>query len=217
MIQKKEIKRKRMLLYFIEATQKIIDEEGYEAVTLRRVADLAGYNSATLYSYFEDLEQLILYASLKYLRDYNNEANYILHSGKSERDKLLDMWQAFCKYSFQNPKPFAYIFSGKHKNNVEDIAAKYYDLYPEDIGTDIKELSTLLKSLKLEDRNQMILHRIAAEEGFEWKNLNTLNEMMVLLYRGLLEQKLQDKQEECTDKYVTKMMEYLRYVLSHAD
>ena len=128
MTEKREIKRKRMLLYFIEATQKIIDKEGYEAVTLRKVADLAGYNGATLYSYFEDLEELILYASLKYLKDYNHELHQILLSSKGEREKWYDMWQSFCRYSFTSPKPYAYIFSGKHKNNVEDIAARYYAL-----------------------------------------------------------------------------------------
>ncbi len=31
-------------------------KEGMEAITLRKVADLAGYNGATLYNYFKDLD-----------------------------------------------------------------------------------------------------------------------------------------------------------------
>lgn len=42
----KAIQRKRMIRYFVEATQSIIDQEGIEGITIRKVAKLAGYNSA---------------------------------------------------------------------------------------------------------------------------------------------------------------------------
>ena len=56
------LKKKRMMIYFIEAAEKIVKEEGLGALSLRRVADAAGYNSATLYNYFDDLEYLTLFA-----------------------------------------------------------------------------------------------------------------------------------------------------------
>lgn len=217
MTEKKELKRKRMRLYFIEATQKVISTEGYSAISLRKVADLAGYNGATLYSYFEDLEELILYASLKYLKDYNYEANQILHSNQTQREVWLNMWRSFCNHSFHNPKPYAYIFSGKHAANAEEIASKYYSLYPEDLGTKTEYLSTLLKSFRLEDRNKMVLQRIAKEENFKWQHLDTINEMMIFIYRGLLEQRMDDKQSHPSQSYTEKMMEYLQYILTHAD
>ena len=58
-----------MMSYFIIAAQQIIQEEGIKAVTIRKVAALAGYNSATIYNYFENLENLLFFASMKYLRD----------------------------------------------------------------------------------------------------------------------------------------------------
>ena len=42
-----ELKKKRMLTYFIKATQDIMSKEGITGVTLRKVADGAGYNIAT--------------------------------------------------------------------------------------------------------------------------------------------------------------------------
>ena len=53
-MDKKEIQRQRMMKYFIEAGKQIILEEGVKNVTVRKVADLAGYSYATLYNYFED-------------------------------------------------------------------------------------------------------------------------------------------------------------------
>ena len=43
------IKQKRVMIYFISATKKLIEQEGLENLTVRKIASSAGYNSATLY------------------------------------------------------------------------------------------------------------------------------------------------------------------------
>ena len=70
--QRKELtlRQKRNMMYFVEATEKILKEEGIPGVTIRRIAAEAGYNSATLYNYFQDLDELILFGSVCFLRDY---------------------------------------------------------------------------------------------------------------------------------------------------
>ena len=45
-----DIKRKRIMIYFIEATQKLIRTEGMDSLSIRKIANTAGYNSATLYN-----------------------------------------------------------------------------------------------------------------------------------------------------------------------
>ena len=68
---KKEIQRKRTMTYFINATEELIHEIGINKITLRKVADRAGYNSATLYNYFENLDHLIFYAAMKNIKEYD--------------------------------------------------------------------------------------------------------------------------------------------------
>ena len=51
------------MIYFIEATEKLIRSDGVEGLSIRKIASEAGYNSATLYNYFEDLEHLVLFGS----------------------------------------------------------------------------------------------------------------------------------------------------------
>ena len=53
------IKKKRVMMYFIEATQELILDEGLEKLSIKKIAEKAGYNSATIYNYFENLEVLI--------------------------------------------------------------------------------------------------------------------------------------------------------------
>ncbi len=56
---RKDIKRQRTMKYFLEAAKEIIENEGVENVTVRKVADMAGYSYPSLYSYFEDLNELL--------------------------------------------------------------------------------------------------------------------------------------------------------------
>ncbi|HWO77724.1 MAG TPA: TetR/AcrR family transcriptional regulator, partial [Bacillus sp. (in: firmicutes)] len=46
-MKRKEIQMNRMWKYFVDATAQIIEEEGVENVTARKIADIAGYTSST--------------------------------------------------------------------------------------------------------------------------------------------------------------------------
>ena len=88
----KEIRKQRTLIYFIEATQALIEEEGIDNLTIRKIAARAGYNSATLYHYFDNLDQLITYASLKHISLYNREFAESVTDNMTERQKFILMW-----------------------------------------------------------------------------------------------------------------------------
>ena len=46
---------------FIEATKSLMDSVGEEGLSIRKIAAKAGYNSATIYNYFQDLDELMLF------------------------------------------------------------------------------------------------------------------------------------------------------------
>ena len=85
------IKRKRVMILFIEAAEKMLRESGLASVSIRKVASEVGYNSATLYNYFEDLEHLILFASVRYLREYVASLQKALTNDMSAYDKYRDL------------------------------------------------------------------------------------------------------------------------------
>ena len=79
----REEKRKRIMSYFINATIELMEEEGIENLSIRKVADRAGYNSATLYHYFSNLDELELFASIKCLDEYMKETLIYRAEGRS--------------------------------------------------------------------------------------------------------------------------------------
>lgn len=54
---------------FIEATKSLMDSVGEEGLSIRKIAAKAGYNSATIYNYFQDLDELMLFGSVSFFRD----------------------------------------------------------------------------------------------------------------------------------------------------
>ena len=55
---RKQMYRQQTMGYFINAALEIIEEEGIDSLSIRKTAEKAGYNSATLYHYFSDFEEL---------------------------------------------------------------------------------------------------------------------------------------------------------------
>ena len=46
-IQTLSIKKRRVMTYFIEAARQLMSSEGIQALSIRGIAEIAGYNSAT--------------------------------------------------------------------------------------------------------------------------------------------------------------------------
>ena len=120
-MEEMNIKKKRVMMYFIEATQELILDEGLEKLSIKKIAEKAGYNSATIYNYFENLEVLILYASVNYLKDYLNELKNEITADMKAIEVYETVYRIFTKHSFEQPEIFHTLFFGKYSYKLENI------------------------------------------------------------------------------------------------
>jgi len=58
-IERKQIQEERIRGYFIQAAKDILRSEGLKGISVRNVAQNAGYSYATLYNYFKDIRFLV--------------------------------------------------------------------------------------------------------------------------------------------------------------
>ncbi|QUC02408.1 TetR/AcrR family transcriptional regulator [Atopobium sp. oral taxon 416] len=58
-----------MVTSFIDAARSIIDSDGIDGVSIRKVASKVGCSSAALYLYFWDLNGLLALSTITYLED----------------------------------------------------------------------------------------------------------------------------------------------------
>jgi AcrR family transcriptional regulator len=65
----KNVKKEFVKSKFVEAAKAIILQDGVLNVTVRRIAEMTGYSYATIYHYFQDLNELLLETKLSMIRD----------------------------------------------------------------------------------------------------------------------------------------------------
>ncbi|WP_432403734.1 TetR/AcrR family transcriptional regulator [Wukongibacter sp. M2B1] len=119
-MNKKEIQKKRIMNYFIDAAKEIVEKDGLQSLSVRKVGDLAGYSYATIYNYFKDLNTLLYYCILDYLDDcykyiteeLERSINHKKVIGARERIELMAI--SYAEYFIKNPNQFQLIF-------VEDL------------------------------------------------------------------------------------------------
>lgn len=179
--------------YFIDATNELIDENGIGEITLRKVADKAGYNSATLYNYFENLDHLIFYAAMGNMQEYSNALSLYLVDAKNAMDIFLKVWECFCDYSFDKPEIYNAIFFSNLNNDMEHYIAEYYKLFPLDLTTINPQVSTMLLKRDINKRGETTVVTCVNEGYILPEDANKLNDLTLLIYEGMLRRVLQNK------------------------
>jgi AcrR family transcriptional regulator len=110
---RKEIQEQRMKDYFIQATKEILKAEGIGAVSVRSIAEKAGYSFATLYNYFKDVKDLVFFC----VKDFQKECEDYIESkmGKAGRGeaKIKAIALAYVEYFVQYPGVFELFFIEK--------------------------------------------------------------------------------------------------------
>lgn len=210
----KEIQRKRMMSYFLEATSRIMEDEGIEDVTIRKVASMAGFNSATLYNYFENLNHLLFFASLKYLKDYANDLYSFVKDSKNSIDTYLKVWECFSYHSYLKPEIYNLIFfNGFSHSTINDSIKTYYSIFPEELAGESHKFLPMLLEDNIYQRDYKLLQAAVIEGFVNEADIYEINEMNVLIYQGMLSRIL-NKNSNCTvDESVEKTLKYVKKTL----
>lgn len=208
-MDKKEIQRKRTLRYFIDAAAQIIDEEDIDAITIRKVADIAGYNSATLYNYFENLNHLVSMAALKFVRDYIEALPTYIKRANNALEKTLLVWECFCYHSYKKPKIYTAIFVKDLNRKFPNYIKEFYEIYPEYLEKMPEDISLMLTKDDIYDRSLVLLKECAYEGFVHEKDLMEIDEMTFFIYKGMVINILNNKFEGSIEEAVQRTMKYI--------
>lgn len=70
--------RRNIITSFVDCARKIINEDGIEAVTIKKLGECTDLNPATIYNYFDNVDHLLYFAKLDIFDDFNNDlANWV--------------------------------------------------------------------------------------------------------------------------------------------
>lgn len=114
--------------YFLQATKDLLKAEGLKSVSVRTIAERAGYSYATMYSYFRDINDLVFLC----VRDFYEECRlHVLERPKKKEkglDSLRSAIRAYVDFFIQYPGIFDLFFiedigSFKDKKTIVDLVS----------------------------------------------------------------------------------------------
>jgi len=109
----KNVKKEFVKSKFVEASKAIIFQDGVLQVTVRRVAEMTGYSYATIYHYFQDLNELLIETKLSMIRDMaSNESmqNVMSENPLEQKKQQVKMMASFF---IDNPNIFEFFYQYK--------------------------------------------------------------------------------------------------------
>ncbi|CAH2215166.1 TetR/AcrR family transcriptional regulator [Tepidibacter aestuarii] len=208
-------KKHAMMTCFIDATAKIIEEEGIDYVTIRKVAALTGYNSATLYNYFENLDHLVFLACMRFTKSYTDTLPLYIENCTNSVDRTIRVWECFCYYSFSNPKIFYSIFFAKLSNSLNDYISEYYEIFPQEISNSSHSIHTMLLKNNIYDRSYILLDDCAQEGYIKEEDVLEITELFLLIYKGILSNIIDNGINVDVDNFVLKTIKFIKINLNH--
>ncbi|HOP04265.1 MAG TPA: TetR/AcrR family transcriptional regulator [Tenuifilaceae bacterium] len=109
----KELQEKRMKGYFIQAAKDILKGEGINSLSVRNIANQAGYSYATLYNYFKDVNDLVFLC----VNDFQEECKLFAESQTKNTpeglEKLKASVLAYIGYFVEYPSVFDVFYLAK--------------------------------------------------------------------------------------------------------
>lgn len=215
---KDDVKVKRIIKVFVNSTINLMEKEGIENITVRKVAEISGYNPATIYNYFDNNRQLIFFASINFMKDYFKEIEKIIDKNNDPLDTYIMVWETFCKFSFKNPKIYYSIFGENIEENPTVLINKYFNLFPEDFKySPAVYLPLLTDSAKYESTITQPLKKCVENGYFTAEEAKKIDEVNMLYYHGMLSLIVNNRLSYTVEKAKEKTMEHIIQVINNFD
>lgn len=202
----------------IDAAIEMIRENGIQSVTARSLGSRINMNSALLYRYFKDIDEVILFACVHVLQEYTREMTDAHRAYEESDDEISNeyiymlSWELFCKHAFSNPEEFNTLFFSKHSEELGKTISEYYDLFPPDRNAeDDIVLEVMYRTADLSNRNLMVLTPVLKGRKTE-KEIKIINEMTISYFYTLLIQMTADHQDVTAETQASRMLDACRYI-----
>ncbi len=205
--------RDQIIIAFIRAAREIIQNEGIEKVSIRKIAALTGFNSATIYLYFPNADALITLALMSYLEKYCRSLANDMHLMNRPEQVLTHTWEVFCQYAFTYPQIFRHIFYTPHTVALSETVDTYYRLFPQQLENISGDVRQMLHQGEIADRSMTVLLPVAQKRGFSQEDTRLINELLVCYFRELLEERCRDEDGLLLSEQLTaKLLHALKYL-----
>ncbi len=97
--QRESIKSK-----ILDATKTIVESEGFDAVSIRKVAKLAGYTEGNIYNYFDDKDSLVIALAQQGFQRIMKATMAEIEEGLSVEEEIIQRFIRYTKAAIEMPE-----------------------------------------------------------------------------------------------------------------
>ncbi len=207
--KRKELQTARMWRYFLDAASELIKEKGLNSITIREIADRAGYTSSTVYNYFKDLSHLKFFAVMRFTNDYVQALPQYMEKGTNTVEKWLYSWECFCLYSFQNPDIYSLLYIEKLGMKPDEVVQHYYKIYENDLVGLSDDVQDILRHHSISKRSAIYI-QTAIEEGFmNEEDVEYLADTTMLIWNAMITNYLNMRNDYSEEEAIERTMDYI--------
>lgn len=211
-LQEKELQKADNYRRFINSTRELMDESGIKNLSIRKIAQRAGFHNSTIYLYFKDLNQLIMLASIKYFQEYSHSLELQSKKNLSSTENFFAIWELFIDATMKEPCVFCHFFFGKRSDNLREVMNMYYELFPEERDEFSEDIESMYFGKDIFERSLKLLSTIVDEDNkVTDENLVMLNEIIVTFCEYKLMKKCQNPTLD-SEKMKQEILDVILYV-----
>lgn len=212
----KELQKRKNTKHFIDVTKEMLKEHDLSDLSIRKIAEKAGFHNSTLYLYFENLDHLLMLASVSYFGDYSRNLASLREKDITITEEFLEIWDLFIISTLKEAKIFYNFFFGPSSNSLKKVMNYYYDLYPEEKLTYSKGIEIMYYGDTFQERCLYLLKPLIEEKdnGVTKENCQMLNDITINCIQIMLEQKCKDPSldDEELRAYEMEMIKYINQI-----
>jgi AcrR family transcriptional regulator len=121
-VERREREREKVRRKILDAARKLFEAEGYENVTMRRVAEAIEYSPTTIYLHFEDKDDLV---EALCREDFGRllEALSLIPPAADPIEAIRQLGRAYVGFAVANPNHFRFMFMTPHHKDEPHGAA----------------------------------------------------------------------------------------------
>jgi AcrR family transcriptional regulator len=204
--ERKEKQRTRMWGYFLDAAAEVIEEEGIANMTIRKIADRAGYTASTAYNYFKDFSHLKFFAAMRFTSAYVSELPEYMALGKNTVEKWLYSWECFCKHSFEQPEIYSVIFMDNLGSSPQALFDDYYAVHNQDLAGLPEDVQSILMEYDFSKRSALYIQD-AVKEGFlKEKDIDLIADMTLMIWKGMMNTYMNNRRGYSKDEAIERTL-----------
>ncbi len=106
----------------IKVVRKLIKKGGLGEISLRKVAELAGYSTTVVYSLFEDKAMLISQAMGEDLLELTSAMRRASEAHSKPLERIRAMGRAYVDFGLKHPDEYAFVFMQKRPHAANEVA-----------------------------------------------------------------------------------------------